>query len=416
MMKDNRGPYVTLNTLAGLSRYRHILPFGADDIMKPEMIGEMMAHGDFDMVKCFFYNFHEDNVRINRYASHGIMLLKKSLLRRAGGWQPWRCSADTEFMKRVTGHSKVYEIKAPLFLRRIHPESLTQNKDTGTGSEIRKTYYKQIRVYSDLEDIKIEKAINEHTKIGKRNKIAICIPIYKRYEITDFVLKYYKNLRNQLKNDMDLVLICAGSEGKTSQKLAKKNGFLYVERENHPLSQKVNALYEKAGQLGVDACIKVDSDSIILKEFFFYYDDLIDKGYDYSGIEDIYFLVQNYLCYWAGYKNKRKGETTGVGRFLSKRLLQELDWRPWGDLQLEMGLDTNLQKRVKKLDIRQTKTSCSIIDGIAIDLKSNDMSITSFDRCSFDKVLDLKDMSLDLDFTSINDHLLKKDRDDIKIW
>lgn len=256
-----------------------------------------------------------------------------------------------------------------------------------------------------------------NTAFTYRNKIAICIPIYQRYEITDFVLNYYKELKNTLKNEMELILICCGSEGEITENLARKNDFIYVEHDNLPLSQKLNALYIKAGEYNPNACIKIDSDSIISIEFFKHYNDLINQKYDYAGIEDIYFLIKNYFCYWSGYTNYRKGETVGIGRFMSNKLLNQLNWKPWGNVEINRKLDSELTKNIdvlNKTNLNFTKIRCDKINGMCIDIKT-DVGISDFKDFSFDLVLGIEDVKINIDFSSIYNYLSTHNIESIKL-
>jgi hypothetical protein len=65
-------------------------------------------------------------------------MCSKKILDRIGGFQPWICGADTEFMKRCSMNGiRGTRIEIPLFYRRIHPKSLTQNGPTNHRSRIR---------------------------------------------------------------------------------------------------------------------------------------------------------------------------------------------------------------------------------------------------------------------------------------
>ena len=228
------------------------------------------------------------------------------------------------------------------------------------------------------------------------NKIAICIPIWKRPEVTGFVLNFYNQLKKELQDEMELLLIACGSESEISRKIAQENGFVYIEHDNGNLAQKHNALYLKARDYNPDACLKIDSDSIVGKEFFRYYNRLINEGYDYSGITDIYFLIKDYLCYWGGYEGKRFGEPTGVGRFLSKKLLKKLDWKPFGNHK-DQYVDRILTQRIQPISkqIKTTKTSCKEIGAYCIDIKSGEF-LTGFSEFVFDEVIELNSLRLQL--------------------
>lgn len=252
--------------------------------------------------------------------------------------------------------------------------------------------------------------------IFEPNKIAICIPMYGRPEISEFVFRYYADLKKKLTGKIDLLLLACGSEQSESRDIAERNGFEYAEFPNFPLAQKHNKLYWMAKPHNPHACLKIDSDSIVSEEFFRYYDRLINEGYDYSGIEDIYFLVRDFLCYWSGYEGQRKGETTGVGRFMSRKLLDMLEWTPWGNSTINTGFDLVLTKRVNsvKHNIKTTTTKCSEVLGICIDIKSP-MNLSDFSDFYFDSVIPLADVSIPINFDPILPKLLTCEKSKIKL-
>ena len=97
--------------------------------------------------------------------AHGVVFLKKELFDRAGGFLPWSCAADSEFLSRTRLHSTRYKMKSRLFYRRIHDNSLTRNKDTAYYSDKRKELKSMIRVYDKDEDIMIERVTTKYREI-----------------------------------------------------------------------------------------------------------------------------------------------------------------------------------------------------------------------------------------------------------
>lgn len=223
---------------------------------------------------------------------------------------------------------------------------------------------------------------------GRRNdfvsRIAICIPFWKRYEITSFVFNHYRNLKEQLQHKIDLILIACGSEGDSSRDFAESHGFIYIEYDNNEFAQKHNALYLEAKKYNPDACLKIDSDSLISIEFFYYYDKLVKEGFDYSGILDLQCLLKDKICYWSGYDNHRIGETHGTGKFLSRNMLNKLGWRPWRESQ-DKYVDRILHNNQKDLVIKRTSTTCKEQNGYCIEIKSSEQ-LTSLTEFRFDKI------------------------------
>jgi aspartate carbamoyltransferase regulatory subunit len=218
------------------------------------------------------------------------------------------------------------------------------------------------------------------------NKLAVLIPFWKRHEITDFVFNYYKNIKTQLKNEVDIILICVGSEGKMSEKIATKNKFNYIEYSNDSIQLKHDALYKYAKSFAPDACLKIDSDSLVSIDFFRYWNKLVDFGCDYSDVLDIYFGFQNCVCYWGGYDGKRKGEGTGVGRFTSARLLDMIDWQIIGEDKNSVLIDSYMTKRISTLDIIRHQTSCLNLNAEILELKS-ECQLTNLANIKYDNLL-----------------------------
>lgn len=384
---------------------------------------------DVRLINKFFTKSIRTYESINDTSKISLSLLSISGLKE-GGYNGWTSS-------HITKKDGVYKtqsndlcfISKKRFFEELNykideiPENTWDNNpnlSSGVGSNISKRLHnKNLSMYHvrftfvihTHHESKMHYLHRKNNKIVAINKIAICIPIYKRPEITKFVLNYYKNLKQSLKNEIELILICAGSEGNTSKKLAEKNGFIYVEHPNEPLSQKQNAIYKEAKKYNPDACIKIDSDSIISIEFFRYYNHLLTENFDYGGITDIHFLTKKYLCYWGGYEanSPRFGEPTGVGRFMSKDLLNELNWCPWGDLKINSSLDGNLSKNIKKLknfnELKLFAISSDEVNGFCVDLKSN-MGISNIDHFKFSSIINIDEANLNIDFSKISNKLL----------
>lgn len=408
--KGNCGVYVTLNSLIKEASYDNVVIFGADDVMTPMLVSKaMFAARRYDIVQFWFYHFTDniENAKDRRgWGASGAVLIKKRVFEKAGAFRPWWCSADAELLLRVSNYYDIHVIRDRLFYRRGHSESLTLKADTGMKSELRKSYKEQTRVYSKGEDIWVEPQISDYEEIPRKITLVLCVPIYKRPEISDFVLAYYSALKEGLEGSINIVLLCCGSEGEQSRAIAEKNGFTYLEYPNEPLTQKLNILYKTAAKFKPDACIKVDSDNLLSKEFFLYYAQLAEGGYDYAGIMDVWFAFRNRLCYWGGYTSHREGETVGAGRYLSARLLDAMDWRPWGDAVKNKSMDGLLTEHMSALDIsvREHSVYCGDIGGACVDLKSN-IGLSQLGGFKYDGIYNIEKLEW-FDIEPIKDKLI----------
>jgi len=162
MMDENVGPYIVKNTLIPLVKYDHILFFDADDIMNVNMIQYLAKYSYIPFVRFRYKEFIVKNNK-REYISasalaHGVTFCQKSLLNNVGGFQSWRCSADTEFFSRIEKFFKHKHLQEILFYRRNHNNSLTRASETNMRSKIRKEYSqkcKELKNKYNKDNIKI---------------------------------------------------------------------------------------------------------------------------------------------------------------------------------------------------------------------------------------------------------------------
>lgn len=150
------GPYVIRNSLINIAKYENILFFDADDIMMPNMISTLLEYyNKVNPIRSMYYNFNDGDDYLKRHTphrthAHGVFFTHKNILTKVGGFKDWKCGADTEFMKRCEKNRiKDINIQDRLFYRRIHGNSLTQNRDTGFKSEIRTIASRYIKMNTD---------------------------------------------------------------------------------------------------------------------------------------------------------------------------------------------------------------------------------------------------------------------------
>jgi len=132
-----------------------------------------------------------------------------------------------------------------------------------------------------------------------------------------------------------------------------------------------------------DYIVIIGSDDILDESILAKYHEYMIKGYDFIGILDLYVynILTDKLCYWPGYSQPiRKGETIGLGRCLSSRLVKKLNYSLWGSNK-NKGLDSSMNTKINKLsDIKKITFYAKDI-GICCDIKS-ETNITSFSKLS----------------------------------
>jgi hypothetical protein len=115
------------------------------------------------------------------------------------------------------------------------------------------------------------------------------------------------------------------------------------------LGAKWNLGFKKAQEYNPDACLFVGSSDWICEDWIDYCEPYIGR-YDMVGKPDFYLLDYGKilrLCHWKGYTDpRRQNEPIGIGRLISKRVLDLLDWQPM-DPSLDSSLDYSMWKKVQ---------------------------------------------------------------------
>ena len=130
-------------------------------------------------------------------------------------------------------------------------------------------------------------------------------------------------------------------------KLCNTHGIAWMESRNEPLGAKWNTALHYLKDVDLSNVIILGSDDIVSTSFIDYQ---ISKGdTDLSAMEDLWF--------W-GLNKKRDGYKTfghwtsnlckllGVGRMVSREVLEKLDWKLWDD-DLRSGLDRSALDRIR---------------------------------------------------------------------
>jgi len=144
MMNENYGLFITLNTLLTLVKYDNIIKFDSDDIMLPNLLDDVMSVNG-DLIRFLFYYYHGKNQKLTSTEAYanGVYKIKKHVYDVLGGYQPWKCAADTEFLERFKQCGKFNEVRLNkrLFYYRQHNNSLSRNIPYVNGS-LRFEYHK----------------------------------------------------------------------------------------------------------------------------------------------------------------------------------------------------------------------------------------------------------------------------------
>jgi hypothetical protein len=138
-------------------------------------------------------------------------------------------------------------------------------------------------------------------------------------------------------------VICAGDRTE-DRKLCEEMGAVWVPSPNRPLGKKWNKSFQEAAKYNPDACLFMGSSDWLSDNWV---QGMIPylENYDLIGVPGCHFLhlaEESLLCHWKGYTNGRAGESIGIGRVLSRTLLDHMKWKPFSDM-LNNSLDHSMQ-------------------------------------------------------------------------
>lgn len=173
-----------------------------------------------------------------------------------------------------------------------------------------------------------------------KNVVAV-IPVLGRLPL----LKH--TIERLLKKNGVTQVICIG-QSSDERDVCEKAGAQFIRYKNNPLGQKWNAGFQEAKRLEPDACLFVGSSDWLSDNWLRSIAPYMNN-YDMVGMPGCYFLDIGQtlrLVHWPGYTGRREGESIGIGRVISSRLLDQLDWQPF-DNHLENSMDFSMYQKVQ---------------------------------------------------------------------
>ena len=193
--KENKGTYITLNTILSTIDSGNCIVFGADDKMNPDMIETIMKTKLGGVVR-----------------SDGVLVVPRKIIEEFGGFQSWRVAGDTELIDRM--QRKGYNIyRYPqLFYRGQHNGQMTKSAKYGHDSDIRKEHIKTIQTDRPKYH---EPEINSYIEI-KPKQISFNIATYPPRR------QYLKRVIEDVYDKVDIIRVCL-NEYKSIPKWLKKD-------------------------------------------------------------------------------------------------------------------------------------------------------------------------------------------------
>jgi hypothetical protein len=193
-------------------------------------------------------------------------------------------------------------------------------------------------------------------------KLCIVTCQWRRPNLTKIISEYYA------KQFPDITLIAVRSP---ADQQTDVDGWNYEYFPNSPLSQKFNAGFNLAKRYNPDAVILIGSDDLISPELVKFYQENYSADADYIlGLKDIYFyeIQSQQTLYFKGLIGMYENWSLGCGRIFSRKVLEQCNWRPYYDLQIDRGLDCNSMIELHNRGIKEKVLPMSEA-GLMVDIK-----------------------------------------------
>ena len=237
-------------------------------------------------------------------------------------------------------------------------------------------------------------------------KLCFVTGMWQRHEVFEMFAEGIVMLRDHFKHVVDIHCCVAGSEGDISKNLASRYGnFHYVETRNQPLGEKMNKALMVARELSPDYCLMVGSDDLIGVNLMRRYLKAMDSKVDFVCLMDCYFFDTRTKkgLYWGGYRKPHNiGKAAGVGKLISKELLDKINWNcfPPG---YDRILDTGFEKALSRVSYTKQEIYLSKENLFCLDIKSS-TNMTPFAQWDNSNFIDGKELL----FNNLPEYLAKK--------
>lgn len=146
-------------------------------------------------------------------------------------------------------------------------------------------------------------------------------------------------------------VICVG-DGVEEKRICEEAGALWVPHQNKPLGSKWNRGFEAAEWFNPHAVLYVGSSDWLSRNWIETMKPHVQLN-QMAGVPGCHFMdIQEKirLVNWKGYVGKRSDETIGIGRMLSRELLEKIKWKPFDNIKND-SLDRSMKDNCKKVGV-----------------------------------------------------------------
>ena len=231
-------------------------------------------------------------------------------------------------------------------------------------------------------------------------KVAIAPMCFKRPQVFEVFAQGVHNLIDAFPN-VEFQVLCVSSENNPSREQIEAHGFTYYNFKNRPLTDKAQYRIRLVKELDFDYWISLSDDDFITPSYFAYILDKMYQGYEYIAPYDLYYIRNMKLYYSDPYPkgHHRYKEPLAVGKAVSRELLERVDYKLWGIVKRDRGLDKDAYNVLIEAAKYKHFFKCKDTGGMVVDVKS------PFGMTRWDKSYNLVTEEIEL---LLPDNLIKK--------
>lgn len=189
---------------------------------------------------------------------------------------------------------------------------------------------------------------NDDLAIKRPFTVVAVIPVHGRLPLLPFTIRRLYN-----KNGVSKV-ICVG-ETLAEKAVCMEAGAYWVQHKNEPLGRKWNAGFLEAKKYYPDAVLYSGSSDWLSDSWLTIMQPYLNL-HEMVGVPGNYYVdVATKLrgVQWSGYEKRFREETIGIGRVLSRNLLNKIGWQPFHD-DKNSSLDRSMVDKAKSVGVDDT--------------------------------------------------------------
>ena len=190
-------------------------------------------------------------------------------------------------------------------------------------------------------------------------KVLAYTQLWKRPELTKLIFDQLNRITS-----VELIPFAVLSED-SMKELCEDEGVKWCYAPNEPLSDKHNVGLQKALELDWDYSLTFGSDDLISERIFEVYQDVMNQGCDFVGLNDMWFYNKGRL---KRHKYKSTRASYGAGRLISRKLAEKLHGNIWAKDGRITRIDTDSRDIIEKHGFKHTIVRTDL--PVVVDVKT----------------------------------------------